>query len=223
MVRMRLMVISQNIHFYLHSDDMGILILVIALINILPLIKNGEECKTDKSVDKCYLNEHLNNILPDISLNNIVRDRDFILCSYGHNGLMWSIIVKEDGGFLEYHGNTREDIVESYDNTETNINEIIMQNKELIQWGLDSLPLESKRIIPNVNNNYNPVYCNIRVYNKNGECVFADTNSESYDGVGDIQFKRNFKKLKFLMIWLNSPNLHQYLPDPSDEAYKDTH
>lgn len=188
----------------------------IILLHVAPLFQDVENCLIDNRDYISNSTGSLNSILPDYRLSDKVRGKDFVLCTYGHNGLMWSIIMKDNDKIIEYHGNTREEIIDSYDSIEYNINDILLNNIELIQWGIDSLPMESKNITPIVNNEYNPVYCNLKVYNKNGDCVFSDINSKSYDGTGDCQFKKKYNNLKYLMIWLSSPDLHEYLPDPTD-------
>lgn len=80
---------------------------------------------------------------------------------------------------------------------------------------MDSLWQQAKRLKPMSPETYSTFYSQMFVVHGN-DTLFTLDNAMSFVGENDEIFNANLQRLKFLMYWLASPTLHEYLPVPHD-------
>ncbi|MDE5840440.1 MAG: hypothetical protein K2H49_05925 [Muribaculaceae bacterium] len=140
--------------------------------------------------------------------------QDYIYYASGHHGYNWSKICHDSTGWHLTNGTTRnlpdKKMFQSFDT----IN-LIEANIKTIQWGIDSLWKEAKQLRPSYREIYNPFFKELNIIRHN-DTVFSLGNAEKFLGKDSDLFNFKLQKLMFLMLWLASPSIREYLPTPND-------
>ena len=140
--------------------------------------------------------------------------QDYIYYASGHHGYNWSKICHDSTGWHLTNGTTRnwpdQKMFQSFDTIS-----LIEANIKTIQWGLDSLWKEAKQLRPLDREIYNPFFTELNIIRHN-DTVFSLGNAEKFLGKESEFFNPKLQKLMFLMLWLASPSIREYLPTPND-------
>lgn len=188
------------------------LITALLLILIIPMLfVNAQSMNTD------YDNERELTMIKSLLEKKGIKINcsDYIFYYIGDYRIPWSMMTMDSIGINIYHGTMRERD-DSEDPTIPDTLSFIKDNIKTITWGFDSLvdfgqfsPLEKE--LP-----YNKSYYVLYIV-KDGKIFFVnDTRKVYYSGAEDSMFWENFKNLSYLMFWLAYPDLHPYMPVPSD-------
>lgn len=165
---------------------------------ISSLISNGNDCVNESSKS-----------LSPISVNDA-----YILFCTGHHGKNWSKIVVDSAGFHITNGTTR-DWGEVTSDIPIDTIYFLMNNVRTIKWGIDSLLTEVERLKPEVDNSYNPIFYELSVVN-NDNMILHNNHTKKYVGPSSDKFNQKLGALVYLMQWIASPSLRQYMPMPND-------
>lgn len=154
------------------------------------------------------------------SVTNDSTDKNYIFFGCGHHGMIWSKIAFDSTGIHLSNGTTRATIDDDQP-SDTPIDTIrfIENNIHTINWGIDSLYLDAKLFDSSPNDIYNPIYQELYVI-KNGNLFFHHSNTENIIGLNNLKFNRKLNKLIYMMLWIASPPLRQYMPEPADTLKK---
>ena len=140
--------------------------------------------------------------------------KDHIYYASGHHGYNWSKIYHDSTGWHLTNGTTRnwpdQKMFQSFDTIS-----LIEANIKTIQWGLDSLWKEAKQLRPLDREIYTPFFTELNIIRHN-DTVFSLGNAEKFLGKESEIFNPKLQKLMFLMLWLASPSIREYLPTPND-------
>lgn len=159
----------------------------------------------DEGAFDCELNNRADEIISQCKLYDKINQKQFLFYCTGHVGIVWSIVVREDVGYLVYYGNTSDEFVAT---------DTIGQCNEIIQWGFDSLYLEAKTMKMKKINEYSPVKNVLEVYDDNCQRVFADYDMVIYGGYNSEIFNEKLRRLKYMMFWLSAPEIRNFSPSP---------
>ncbi|WP_289731959.1 hypothetical protein [uncultured Duncaniella sp.] len=176
------------------------LLLILTTIFSLPITANN------------YKKSH-----PSTPLSRIPTDsnnQDFIFYRTGHHGYVWSKVYRDTSGLLLSNGTTRnwndQQTWQPFDTLR-----FIERNTPTIIWGLDSLWKEAKQLKPLSKQTYNPIYTELYII-RNNDTLFTLGDAEKFLGKDSEIFNPKLQKLMFLMLWLASPSIREYLPTPND-------
>ncbi len=156
------------------------------------------------------------------SLSNTSTDsnnQDFIFYYTGHHGHVWSKVYRDSIGFLLSNGTTRNWINQPACQLFDTLS-FIENNIQTITWGLDSLWKEAKQLEPLFKQKYNPIYTELYII-RNNDTLFILGDAEKFIGRDSKDFNINLQKLMFLMHWLASPSIREYLPVPNDTIHNE--
>lgn len=149
-----------------------------------------------------------------------IKNKQFIYYRSGHNGWIWSILLKENNKYSVLSGGVglaADDSPIPFDTVN-----VIKANLEIIEWGFDSLSYPTKKIHSIITNEYNPIYSEMSIFNSDGNEMFFTANNYIYVGTDSAIFTNKLNKLEYLMMWFASSELRQYLPVPSLKIYSNT-
>lgn len=147
-----------------------------------------------------------------------INSNDYIFYCTGHHGIIWSLIVSDSLGISLYNGTTRNHIDYANHNIPDTLS-FIKNNSKTICWGIDSLSNNAHLLKPLKNRVYNPIYYEIDII-KDGNLSFSYNDAKVfYNGADSINFQNKLNKLAFLMLWIASPSIRPYLPQPSDTLF----
>ena len=142
------------------------------------------------------------------------NNQDFIFYCTGHHGHIWSKVYRDSTGLHLSNGTTRnwnyQQACQPFDTLR-----FIGNNTQTIIWGLDSLWKEAKQLEPLLKQTYNPISTELYII-RNNDTLFTLEDAEKYIGRNSKVFNINLQKLMFLMLWLASPSIREYLPTPND-------
>lgn len=169
-------------------------------------VNSGGSLLTSNGED--YVNESSATLSP-IPVNDA-----YILFCTGHHGKNWSKIEVDSAGLHVSNGTTM-DWLEATSNTSIDTINFLKNNEKTIKWGVDSLLTEVKRLKPEVDNSYNPIFYELSVVN-NGNFILYDNHTKKYIGTNSDNFNQKLGALVYLMQWLASPSLRQFMPMPND-------
>lgn len=92
---------------------------------------------------------------------------------------------------------------------------LIEANIKTIQWGIDSLWKAAKQLRPLDREIYDPFFTELNIIRQN-DTVFSLGKAEKFLGKDSDVFNLKLQKLMFLMMWLSSTSIREYLPTPND-------
>lgn len=140
-----------------------------------------------------------------------------ILYMSGHSAHIWSVIEKDGETFRALSGRVNaygENIVT--ESTKSNMFDTVAlfsKYRELLLWGLDSLPSEARRMKPIRSDVYKPFYHSLSVIPLNTPSYFDSDTDARFAGPDSIVFNSKFKSLSQFMYWLAEPFIRPYTPD----------
>lgn len=140
---------------------------------------------------------------------------DYIFYCTGHHGMIWSIITLDSSGIVDLHNGTTRTHIEYVDSGLTDSISFIKDNINTIMWGFDSLANAARLLTPVKKKDYTPIYDALYVV-KNHKTVFALDDAACYSGGDSAHFNYKLGKLQYLMYWLASPIVREYVPRPYD-------
>ena len=70
----------------------------------------------------------------------------------------------------------------------------------IVKWGMDSLPVQAKRMAPKHRQAYIPFSELLRLYSDTGELLFEEMDIESYTGPDSKSFNKHIGELRKLMF-----------------------
>lgn len=158
----------------------------------------------------------LQKILPD-SVYSFVKNKSFLLYTYGHYGCSWSILIREDSnikaysGRVDYSGNVYfagQDKNNRFDSIA-----FFEENKSLIFWGLDTLRYDALKMLPVNDKAYTSIRETLYVINSDGEILFQPVDGVAFSESDDVDLNYKYNKLCLIMKWLAEPEIRKYLPD----------
>ena len=139
---------------------------------------------------------------------------DYIFYCTGHHGMIWSSITLDSSGIVDLNNGTTRNHIEDVDPGLTDSISFIKNNINTIMWGFDSLANEARLLTPG-KKDYTTTYDALYVV-KNHKTVFSLKNAAHFSGVDSAQFNYKLGKLYYLMFWLASPSVREYIPRPCD-------
>ncbi len=148
--------------------------------------------------------------LPD-SIKEEIADKKFVIFSYGHHGVVWSLIYQNCDSYQILSGTTRQ--IKPNRNEKIDTGVIIKRNKALLEWALDTLPILSEKMEPQYRDAYSPFYSCLDIYKPDKGVVFESNAAIGFSGPDSIDFNKKFDKMCYLMRWLSSSDIRKYLPD----------
>lgn len=160
-------------------------------------------------LDKTDINYGLG-FLPD-SVKSIIAENRSIIYSYGHHGQIWVVIYEKSDSLYILNGTTRQ--YQSMDKSEFDTTTFLNSNRPIIKWGLDSLILQSKAMIPRYRTQYSSLYRSLCVYEPKNQTFFDSNDAVAYSVTDSIAFKNKFHKLCLLMYWLSSSEIRPYVTE----------
>ncbi len=152
---------------------------------------------------------HARNILlPDSS--------DCIFFSFGYHGRNWSIIISDSSGLKIHNGTTMSYPESSYVLHDTA--RIINDNIRIIKWGLDTLPILSDVMKPNIKKeNFGGVFgWGLEVARQGDVCFEKYNYNSNYSGPDSIAFNEKLGGLWSLMFWIAFPDRKRLPFFPND-------
>lgn len=153
-------------------------------------------------------------IIKKYHIENLTDGNPFAFYCFGHGFISWSMIIRTDNGnhiFLngrttDSHGNIIQ---------ETKIENLpVPFDWNTIDWALDSLPNESKTMIPPSGEGYSPTTSHFEIVDSQGNATFeakayqAGGVPEAYTGLNAYEFNRRLTYVYSLATWLAMPFLH---------------
>lgn len=147
--------------------------------------------------------------LPD-SIKTIISDKKFIIYHYGHHGIKWCLIYEDRDSYVITIGTTRQENIDMNSGIDTL--KLLNSYRDLICWGIDTLPETTRAMVPIYQKEWSPFYSSLSVYNTPSVCLFNSDNAIGFEGTDEIDVNNNFKDLCYLMWWLSDPNIRKYLP-----------
>lgn len=151
---------------------------------------------------------------PLLSTSPDSNPQNYIYYTTGHHGRIWSKVSRDSTGLLLSNGTTRnwsdQQAWQPFDTLSFNEN-----NTQTIIWGLDSLWKEAKQLKPLFKQTYSPIYTELYII-RNNDTLFKLGDAERFIGRNSKNFNIKLQKLMFLMLWLASPSIREYLPTPND-------
>lgn len=140
--------------------------------------------------------------------------QEYIFYITGHHGHVWSKLLRDSTGLHISNGTTRSWSTQANCQSFDTIN-LIEDNIKTIRWGLDSLWREAKHLKPSYRTTYNPIYTELYIV-QNNDTLFTLRDAEKFIGKDSNIFNSKLHKLTFLMFWLASPSIREYIPVPAD-------
>ncbi len=183
-----------------------IFILSIGIIHNIAFSEN--EVKNDEGTI-----EWINNIVKD-SGKQVNHSNYIFHCSGTCYGSSWSMIYSDSAGLHVLKGTTRNR-QESEDTIPLDTLKILMDNSKTIKWALDSLANEASLLNAHMDNSYSPLFSKLVIVNDN-EVNYEVYKIKKFTGKCSKKFNNKLQKLGLLMLWLEYPNLHPFLPIPND-------
>lgn len=140
------------------------------------------------------------------SINNIIENKKFLYYSKGHHGHIWSLVCSERDRYIIVTGNTR--------NNDCRVDTLSL-NAPILDWGLDTLPLNCHRMEPVENTSYSPFSERLALISSKKEIIFNCMDTNSFSGKDSVTFNKKLNELKYLMYWLACPaEIKEKLPTP---------
>lgn len=189
-----------------------LLIIILAISLNFTWARNKQESKID-----CFrAKDLLDRIMPD-SICHKLKNNQIIFYSRGHYGYSWALIAKSDNrlrgfiGKVRYSGEaTMEEIAES---NQLNLDTLFEANRDILDWGFDTISSESANLTANKSSIYCSVTDDILVFNTDGECIFKSNGAASFSGPDSLEFNKKYHNLGLIMMWLSQPEIKQYIPN----------
>lgn len=147
--------------------------------------------------------------LPD-SVRESVSNKKFMLYAYGHHGVNWCMICEEANSYNILIGTTREK--PSYLDSKLDTARLMESYRNLICWGLDTLPYITKYMKRQYPEQWSTFYRSLSVFQQQSDCIFNSDNAIGFDGYDSASVNKNFHDLCYLMYWLSAPDLRSKLP-----------
>ena len=151
---------------------------------------------------------------PLLSTSPDSNPKNYIYYTTGHHGYNWSKIYRDSTGWHLTNGTTRnwgdKKMFQPFDTIS-----LIEANIKTIQWGIDSIWKEAKHLRPLDREIYDPFFTALNIIRHN-DTVFSLGSAEKFLGKDSNVFNLKLQKLMFLMHWLASPSIREYLPTPND-------
>ena len=121
------------------------------------------------------------------SIQKMVEGKAFLVL---HANKLWSIIVNDENYSIIYGD-------DEYDEwTMASLGRPI----PIVEWGMDSLAVQAKRMTPNYRQEYFPSDERLSYYSDSGEMLFEEMNVMSYSGPDSKSFNAGRRELSTLMI-----------------------
>ena len=146
-----------------------------------------------------------------VNTNNGTVQDDFpkpTILYYIGNRRLWSTIRQDSTSYVFSSGNSippASMYSKSYTQESFDTVKVIKECLPIIKWGLDSLPILSKKMYAVPDTSYNPLSSVLSIY-LNGELVFTkDYDVSEYEGPNSSDFNDKLSKLTALMLWLSLP------------------
>lgn len=171
------------------------------LVSIFFLIVSIIECSS-------LLNDQYSDVINnfDNSINDLIKEKEFLYYTKGHHGHIWSIAIPEKDYYIIVSGNTRNDNCGI---------DTIFKDCQVLKWGLDSMALHSQKMDPIESSSDWPFYEQLVLFSSQNEIIFDCTNINNYSGSDSVTFNKQLNKLKYLMYWLATPiEIQKKLPAP---------
>ncbi len=175
----------------------------------------------DKTVSNTDNSEYINLIYEDMpdSVSKMLEGRPLLYFSIGHYGYRWSILTKEGKNFRTLSGRVsyigEKYITEPVESIRFDTAELFDANRALILWGLDTLPMEVRRMrsIERGRENYITIYDKFLVFDSRGRRLFDSNGALAFSGPDSLEFNSKYHRLCFMMQWLSTPELRKYVPE----------
>jgi hypothetical protein len=151
--------------------------------------------------------------LPD-SIKEIVSNKRFIIYEYGHNGTKWCLIYEEADSYSIKIGTTRKEPSNLALKIDTA--NLMDQYKNLICWGMDTLPYATKEMVRKYPKQWSGFYRTLSVFDQQLNCIFNSNNAIGFEGFDNMAINDNFLRLSYLMLWLSTPENRSLLPGFED-------
>ena len=137
-----------------------------------------------------------------------VDTSEYIFFASGHHGYIWSRIVREANDISIFHGVTGR----QNDYVEKSTYQLSDSEKQLIYWAFDSLPAHRDNLRPK-ESVYSPINTAWEIL-RNEEQLFLKDQRQDYAGPDSVETNKKIQQIEYLMYYISSPALQQYLPEP---------
>lgn len=134
----------------------------------------------------------------------------------GYRSYQWPLLTKtKDGikGFCGKSGYTSDLSLCKLHLSPTDSIAFFESNKALINWGFDSLTIESVNMKPHYNAQPSPRYENLGVIFSPPGLTFNSEFVVQFSGPDSIYFNNQLNRLMLIMLWLSSPEIRKHIPE----------